>query len=162
MGAQLSPCHRCRRDDRAPADREPPKDLRRLTRMTRWIGIGIALTTIALTGCSSSDTASQDGPPPASVGQGDGVVRGVLRLVGGPAPGSSTATSGTITLRGSSEYQAQAMGGGHFMVRAEPGTYEVTGTSPAYGSGMYVCRATRPVVVTTGRTTRVAVYCQMR
>jgi hypothetical protein len=130
--------------------------------MTSWTGIGITLTTIALTGCSPSNLASQDGPPPASAGQGDGVVRGVLLLVGGPAPGSPRATSGTITLRGSSEYRVQAMGGGHFMVRAEPGTYEVTGTSPDYGSGTYLCRATRSVVVTAGETTRVAVNCQMR
>jgi len=130
--------------------------------MTKWVGIGTALMTIALTGCSSSNLASQDGPSSASVGRGGGAVRGVLLLVGGPAPGSPTATSGTITLRGPSEYRARVEGGGHFKVAAEPGTYEVTGTSPEYGSGTYLCRATRPVVVTSGRTTRVAVYCQMK
>lgn len=130
--------------------------------MTKRVGIGIALMTIAVTGCSSSDLASQDGPSWASVGRGGGAVRGLLLLVGGPAPGSPTATSGTITIRDSSEYRARVDGAGRFEVAAEPGTYEVTGTSPEYGSGKYLCRATRPVVVTSGKTTRVAVYCQMR
>lgn len=144
---------------------EPHRSVGRLTSMAGWVGIGMALTTLALAGCSSS---SEPSAVSSSVGKANpvtrdsGTVRGVLEVVGGPAPGSPRpATPGTVTLRGSSRYSVAVDGRGRFRVAVDPGTYEVTGTSPLLGDGTYLCRADHVIVVTSSKPSRVRVVCDI-
>lgn len=93
---------------------------------------------------------------------GTGVVVGSLEAVGGPAPGTPRALSGSLTLRDSmgAVFTGTAGSDGLFSVRVPPGLYTVTGRSPLYSSGNVDCQSVGPVTVTSGTTTRVVVACQ--
>ena len=150
---------------------EPGRDPQRLSRMTRCTGPLVALMVIAVTGCSSSGQDSGASPSPSArvsfskaatpEGTGLGTVSGRLLLVGGPAPGFRT-TSGTVKLHGARSTQGAVDRRGHFVVAVDPGTYRVTGTSPDYGNGRYLCQAAHSVVVVAAETRHVNVFCQLR
>lgn len=143
-------------------DLEPSRRPRRLRRMSTRGRPVMALIALALTGCSSPAQDSGANPSPSAIdGTHLGIVTGKLLLVGGPAPGFRP-TSGTVKLHGTSSSQAHADRRGHFSVAVDPGTYRVTGKSPAYGDGRYLCRAARPVTVAAVETRHVNVFCQLR
>ncbi len=150
---------------------EPRVSLGRLNRMTLRTAPLTALIALAVIGCSSSgqDSAANsarservrtsDSASPEGIDTG--IVTGRLLLVGGPARGFR-ATSGEVRLQGASAAQGDVDRRGHFEVAVDPGTYRVTGTSPEYGSGHYLCRATHPVEVAASETRRVNVFCQLK
>jgi hypothetical protein len=51
---------------------------------------------------------------------------------------------------------------GTFSLELNPGTYEVTGRSPAYGGNTYLCRAQHDLVVKAGSDPLVTVACDRR
>ena len=119
--------------------------------------VGLALAAMCLAGF----TAACSGSGPA-----DGTVTGHLYGVGGPAtisaPPSARAWPGTVTLAGPGLHVDVAVGAdGAFSVMVPAGRYTVTGHSPRYGSGTYLCQAAGLVTVTSGHTTRADVLCQM-
>ncbi len=118
--------------------------------------LGLALAAVCLAGLTAA----------CSGGPADGTVTGHLYGVGGPAsvaaPPSPRPWPGSVTLTAPGVDRDVPVGAdGAFSVTVPPGKYTVTGHSPLYGSGAYLCRATGPVTVTSGRTTRADVLCQM-
>lgn len=100
----------------------------------------------------------------ACSGQGpaEGTITGHLYAVGGPAPGLPRPLPGTVTLTGPGVRRDVPVGaGGAYSVTIPAGRYTVTGHSPLYGSGAYLCRAAGAVIVTSGHTARADVLCQM-
>ena len=119
--------------------------------------VGVALAAVCLAGF----TAACSGQGPA-----DGTVTGHLYGVGGPAtltaPPSPRPWPGTVTLSGPGVNRDVPVGAsGIFSVMVPPGRYTVTGHSPLYGSGAYLCQAAGAVTVTSGHTTKADVLCQM-
>ena len=119
--------------------------------------VGVALAAVCLAGF----TAACSGQGPA-----DGTVTGHLYGVGGPAtisaPPSPRPWPGTVTLSGPGVHRDVPVdASGTFSVTVPPGRYTVTGHSPLYGSGTYLCQAAGVVTVTSGHTTKADVLCQM-
>jgi len=119
--------------------------------------VGVALAAVCLAGF----TAACSGQGPA-----DGTVTGHLYGVGGPAtisaPPSPRPWPGIVTLSGPGVHRDVPVGAsGTFSVTVPPGRYTVTGHSPQYGSGTYLCQAAGVVTVTIGHTTKADVLCQM-
>ena len=90
---------------------------------------------------------------------GRGTLSGHVYLVGGPAPGSPVAVTGTVVAtHGSSRYTAQTGSDGSYTLQVPAGDYSVSATSPRY---------TGPCIPATKATVKVArrsvanVYCQM-
>lgn len=164
---RAGPTHGC-----DPFGMEPTRALQRLSPMTTWMAPVVASLALAATACSSPGQDSEASPAPSSrlstsmspsperTGT-SGTISGRLLLVGGPSP-DLRATSGTVKLHGPSATQGAADRHGRFEVAATPGTYRITGTSPNYGNGRYLCEAAHPVVVVAAETRHVNVYCQMR
>lgn len=101
--------------------------------------------------------------PGPSAGAGLGIVRGRMLYTGGPAPGHArAATPGTVTLQGPSTVQVPVDRRGRFHVSVAGGTYHLTGHSPEYGHGKYLCRAPHAVTVDPANTSHVQVYCQLK
>jgi hypothetical protein len=95
-----------------------------------------------------------------------GTLTGHLYGVGGPAtvtaPPSPRPWPGTVTVTGSGLQIGISVGAdGAYSVRVPPGKYTVTGHSPRYGNGTYLCQATGMATVTSGHTTNADVLCQM-
>lgn len=139
--------------------------------MTKRVMIGAALGVLALAGCSthssvagtSSGQEARAGTTTSAANRTTGVVHGRLLLVGGPSPGRPRpATSGTVRLSGPSSETVSVDGRGLFEITIAGGTYQVTGASPEYGDGTYLCRSPGPVTVNPARTSNVPVYCQLR
>jgi hypothetical protein len=88
-------------------------------------------------------------------------VSGQLRLTGGPSSASEHGTSGTVYFVASdgTKTTVSAAVDGAFSVRLKPGVYTVTGASPLYGDGKYVCQADNPVTVSADRRADVLVAC---
>jgi hypothetical protein len=119
--------------------------------------IGLPLAAVCLAG----SVAACSGPGPA-----EGTVAGHLYGVGGPAtisvPPSARAWPGTVILVGSGVHVDVSVGAnGTFSVVVPVGRYTVTGHSPRFGSGTYLCQAAGVVTVTSGHTTKADVLCQM-
>ena len=115
--------------------------------------IGLLLAAVCLAG----SCAACSGPSPA-----DGTVTGHLYGVGGPAPGLPRPWPGTVTLNGSGVHRDVPVGAsGTYSVTVPAGRYTVTGHSPRYGSGTYLCRAAGIATVTSGHSTKADVLCQM-
>lgn len=92
----------------------------------------------------------------------DGVLTGHLYGVGGPAPGLPRPWPGTVTVTGPGVHRDIPVGAsGSYSVTIPAGRYTITGHSPLYGSGTYLCRATGVATVTSGHTTKADVLCQM-
>jgi hypothetical protein len=91
--------------------------------------------------------------------QSTGTITGALRVVGGPAPGTSAAVGGTIHINGrDGNLPLTTRRDGTFSALLRAGDYTVTGT--ARGSGL-TCSADNPVVVTAGHTTHADVICNI-
>ena len=88
-------------------------------------------------------------------------IEGKLLAVGGPAPGAPRPLPGDVTLRSpGSEITVPVGKGGHYSTEVPPGTYEIEGRSPFYGSGKYLCRALKSATPAANATTTANVYCQ--
>jgi hypothetical protein len=115
--------------------------------------VGLALAAVFLAGCM----AACSGQSPA-----DGTVTGHLYGVGGPAPGLPRPWPGLVTLTGPGVHREVPVGtGGAYSVTVPAGTYTIVGRSPLYESGAALCRAAGAATVTSGRTTKADVLCQM-
>ena len=115
--------------------------------------IGLPLAAVCLAGFAAA--CSGQGPA-------DGTLTGHLYGVGGPAPGLPRPWPGTVTLTGPGVHQDVPIGAdGTFSVMVPAGRYTVVGHSPNYGSGTGLCQAAGEVTVTSGRTTKANVLCQM-
>jgi hypothetical protein len=114
-----------------------------------------------------SALASACGPGPAQVpGTLDStptsVVTGHLVGIGGPAGSPTRHWPGTIHVQGPLDLDVAADAHGRFRVHLAPGRYVLTGHSPRYGDGRYLCRARHALVVTEGKPLRIDVVCQLR
>jgi hypothetical protein len=107
---------------------------------------------VLLASCSSPN-----GPPGPT-----GTLTGTLQAVGGPSGAGPRALSGQVTLHGSNGRKAIISVGanGRFSAPVSVGTYTVSGQSPQYEGGAADCKASGPVTVTKGLTSRVKVDCQ--
>ena len=115
--------------------------------------IGLAVAAVCLggfTACSGHNRA-------------EGTLAGHLYGVGGPAPGLPRPWPGTVTLAGPGVHRDVPVGAsGSYSVTVPAGRYTITGHSPLYGSGTYLCQATGAAAVTSGHTAKADVLCQMR
>jgi hypothetical protein len=90
-------------------------------------------------------------------------VTGVLRATGGPFGAPQPGVPGKVVFeRGGTRTTATASGDGTFSVSLAPGVYEVTGTSPQYGSGEGICRTDAPVTVGESPVQGVVVACSRK
>ena len=75
----------------------------------------------------------------------------VVRLirVGGPAPGAAVPLAGTViaTSTRANRCSVQVGADGAARIALRSGVYQVTGRSPQYGDGRYVCAAPQPLTV---------------
>jgi hypothetical protein len=121
--------------------------------------------TLAVTGCSSSGSGSASvGALPQHSVDGIGTrvtVTGRLEGVGGPAPGAPRPWPGTVSWRGPTHGTVTVDAHGRFALSLPPGRYALTGHSPRYGDGAYLCRASRALVVRVGAPAHLNVLCQM-
>ena len=107
--------------------------------------------------CLAGFTAACSGHNPA-----DGTLTGHLYGVGGPSPGLPRPWPGTVILAGPGFPVYVSVGAsGSYSVTVPAGRYTITGRSPLYGSGTYVCQAAGTATVTSGHTTKADVLCQM-
>jgi hypothetical protein len=86
-----------------------------------------------------------------------GTITGHFYRVGGPPPGLPSPLPGTIYVSGGSSVPAGS--DGSFSVAVSPGTYTLSGRSPAMGDGL--CHARRPVTVRAGDVVKVDVICDI-
>jgi hypothetical protein len=115
---------------------------------------GLPLAVVFLAGSA----AACSGQNPA-----EGTLTGHLYGVGGPAPGLPRPWPGTVTLAGPGVHRDVPVGAsGTYSVTVPAGRYTVTGHSPLYGSGTYLCRAAEVATVTSGHSTKTDVLCQMK
>lgn len=90
-------------------------------------------------------------------------VRGVLRATGGPSGATQPGLPGTVIFQtGTRRWRVDAAANGFFSARLAPDRYEVSGSSPQYGSGQGLCRAASPVTVTAADVTGLLVACSRR
>jgi hypothetical protein len=127
----------------------------------------VSFAALPMFGCSPSGSGSTaDGTPTARLhvmdGSGSRVrVTGRLEGVGGPAPGAPRPWSGTVEWTGPTHGSVLVAADGRFVLSLPPGRYELTGRSPLYGDGAYLCRAPYALVVGPGRPGHLDVLCQM-
>jgi hypothetical protein len=120
--------------------------------------ISLILLAVMAAGMTVAGCSSPNGPSGPT-----GTLTGTLQAVGGAAGAGPRGLSGQVTLHESSESRyvgITAGANGQFSVPVPVGTYTVSGTSPQYGGGSAVCRASGPIVVTKGVTSKVEVNCQ--
>jgi hypothetical protein len=118
---------------------------------------GLTLAAVCLAGFTTACS---------TLGPADGTVTGHLYGVGGPAtvtaPPSPRPWPGTVTVTGSGvQLDIRVGADGTYSVRVGPGRYTVTGHSPLYGNGTYLCQAAGMATVTSRHTTKADVLCQM-
>lgn len=99
----------------------------------------------------------------AACGSGHSTVTGTLRMTGGPSGATQPGVPGKVVFQtGSERVVVTAATDGAFSAALPPGRYEVTGSSPLYGSGQGVCRTDTPVVVASSSVAGVIVACSRR
>lgn len=130
-------------------------------RMQATVIVSVAL----LVGACSSTKPQAESPSqtPTPVVVGSTVITGKLLAVGGPAPGTPRPLPGKVTLVDTAthvRHDVRVATDGKYSVTVPPGTYEVQGHSPRYGSGTYMCNAPNPVTVAADRSGITNVYCQ--
>jgi hypothetical protein len=125
---------------------------------------------LAVSGCSSSDGGPAAGPAAADVLSTRPTldrshtrvdISGRLEGVGGPAPGAPRGWRGSVSWAGPTHGTVRVDTDGLFTLSLPPGRYRLTGHSPRYGDGDYLCRAAHPLVVRAGRPLHLDVLCQM-
>jgi hypothetical protein len=138
--------------------------------LLRSVVLAGSVAALAMSGCSSSDSGPAAGPAaggivstrPAVDGTGTRVdVTGRLEGVGGPAPGAPRGWRGSVSWAGPTHGTVRVDSDGLFMLSLPPGRYRLTGHSPQYGDGNYLCQAPHPLVVRAGRPLHLDVLCQM-
>lgn len=126
--------------------------------------LAITLTGFILSSCTIALT---DATP---ISSNSGVVVGVFKLVGGPPPGVSIPTGGTVIFvkvlgKHSTMVTASFSVGstGHFTVRIPPGRYEVTGNSPKFivQGERGLCGSVHPINIKAKERTSVFVQCDI-
>jgi hypothetical protein len=125
---------------------------------------------LALSGCSSSDSGSPStgaAPTTGLTTTHDAVgtrvrVSGRLEGVGGPAPQPPRPWPGSVSWTGPTHGSVRVGHSGGFRLLLPPGRYEVTGHSPRFGDGHYLCQAPHPLVVRPGAAVHLEVICQLR
>jgi hypothetical protein len=136
--------------------------------MSRSVALAACAAALAMSGCSSPGGGpAATGVPGAPRAGVDGAaphvaVTGWLEGVGGPAPGAPRRWPGTVSWTGSTQGTVRIGAGGRFVLSLPAGRYRLTGHSPRYGGGNYVCRAPHALVVRTGAVVHLDVLCQMR
>jgi hypothetical protein len=122
------------------------------------MGLVVALLTLGSACGPGSSPAAPTGGLPAKY-----VVTGHLEGVGGPSGRGATPWTGTVTWTGSRHGSAHTDSHGLFTLELPRGTYRLTGHSPSFGDGAYLCSAVHPVTLS-GTTTRLRldVLCQMK
>jgi hypothetical protein len=116
--------------------------------------IGLPLAAVCLAGL----TAACSGHDPVK-----GTLTGHLYGIGGPAPGLPRPWPGTVTVTGPGVHRdVPVSASGTYSVAVPAGRYTITGHSPLFGSGTYLCRATGAATVTSGHATTADVLCQMK
>ncbi len=94
-----------------------------------------------------------------------GSIAGTLTMDGGPAPGMSTATAGTVTI---SDIETGAVttastdAEGHFAADVPAGTYTLSAATRRYNDGQSSCPALEPITVAPGGTSTVDISCPMK
>jgi hypothetical protein len=81
--------------------------------------------------------------------------------VGGPVDVHQP-VDGSVTIEGPVDRTIDVGSDGTFSIWVPPGRYSLTGHSPLYGGGEYLCRGLTPVTVHMGQTTSTDVGCDMR
>jgi hypothetical protein len=97
----------------------------------------------------------------SSGGSDTGSVAGTLELVGGPPPGVEQPLPGAVTARFSDGRRVvvPVRANGQFRVKGHVGAVVLTGRSPQYVRGTYVCAAFDGVTVQSDSTVRADVLC---
>jgi hypothetical protein len=96
-----------------------------------------------------------------------GTVVGTFRLIGGPPPGESIPARGTVIFAPVAKGQATSVrvtvsATGRFIAHIPTGTWTVTASSPQFNSNERgACDAVHPITVKTGKSTHVAVRCDV-
>jgi hypothetical protein len=91
-------------------------------------------------------------------------VGGRLLAVGGISSGTARTLAGSVRLTETTTHRTLDLvvsGDGAFRATVRPGTYELVGHSPQYGSNGYECNALKAVALTSNRV-HADVYCQMK
>jgi hypothetical protein len=112
----------------------------------KWIGVAlVALVIATAAGCRGGSS---------TLGPMKGTIAGTLMVIGGPAPGLHRPVSGVVTLIGSAGRAINVTVGpkGTFKLQVPEGSYSLSGHSPQFGDGYYLCsggtiqvRTTSPV-----------------
>jgi hypothetical protein len=126
--------------------------------------LGLLLTACGHDSSSGGTPAASSSHPGQVLVDGIGTrvtVTGRLEGVGGPVA-RVMHWPGSIHVQGPVHMDVATDAGGHFRLRVPPGRYVLTGHSPQYGDGHYLCQAAVPLIVTKGRPVRMNVLCQMR
>jgi hypothetical protein len=95
-------------------------------------------------------------------------IAGTLRMIGGPPPGISQPVAGTVSIESAtgSGCDISVSAAGSFDVAVPVGRYTVTGHSPSFGDGQYLCSVAGPVDVTStglgAQPVEVTVNCPVR
>jgi hypothetical protein len=122
-----------------------------------------ALALGGLAGCGHDKLPSVQVTDAAPTPPPSGLIQGRLLAVGGPEPGKPRPLAGKITFAGPGGSIATTTvdADGAFAIELSPGSYVVTGTSPAYEGSKATCHTTKPTtVITANGSTSADVYCQ--
>jgi hypothetical protein len=120
-----------------------------------------AVLVVALLGLAS---ACGPGSSPVVLVGGPPQIHGRLQGIGGPAGSDPRHWSGTVTLTAEdgSARTVHTDAHGRFDVAVVAGHYTLTGHSPWYGDGRYLCHGVRTIVIHDHQTAHVNVLCQMK
>jgi hypothetical protein len=96
------------------------------------IGVALALVMVTAAGCGGASST----PAPVK-----GTIAGTFLAVGGPAPGLHRPVSGVVTLIGPAGRAIDVTVGpkGTFKLQVPEGSYSLSGHSPQFGDGYYLC-----------------------
>jgi hypothetical protein len=98
----------------------------------RWLGVPLALLIAMAAGCGGAPSTHVPAKSP---------VAGTFVIAGGPVPGSSQPTSGVVTFTDSGGKRTEVTVGpsGKFKLQLPEGSYSLSGHSPQFGDGSYLC-----------------------
>jgi hypothetical protein len=119
--------------------------------------VSLILLAVMAAGMTLASCSSPTGPSGPT-----GTLTGTLQAVGGASGVGPRALSGEVTLHGPDGRRTLITAGanGRFSVPVSVGRYTVSGQSPKFEGGAADCKASRPVIVAKGVTSKVEVDCQ--